>query len=169
MAAGRLARKTAFFRAGVVLAGAAAVVGLLASMGAGGAATTEYIVVDRNSGLAISGYDPIAYFTDRAAMPGKGEFEFRHAGAVWRFRNPGNRAAFAADPAIYMPRFGGYDPVGIGRGVAVPGDPRLWTIVGERLYLFYLPENQTAFALDSARIVVAADRQWPSVQLTLSP
>ena len=33
-------------------------------------------------------------------------------GAIWRFRNEGNRAAFAADPEVYMPRFGGYDPVG---------------------------------------------------------
>ena len=42
-----------------------------------------------------------------------------------------------ADPDVYMPRFGGYDPVGVARGVAVPGDPRLWLIADERLYLFY--------------------------------
>jgi hypothetical protein len=154
---------------GLALATAASAVGILASMRAGGAATTEYVVVDRNSGLAISGFDPLAFFTDGKALPGKGEFEYRYAGAVWRFRNQGNRAAFAADPGIYMPRFGGYDPVGIGRGVAVPGDPRIWVIAGARLYLFYLPENRAAFSTDSERIVVAADRQWPAVQLTLSP
>ena len=88
-----------------------------------GAATTERIVVDRNSGLAISGFDPVAYFTDAKPLPGKGEYEQAVAGAVWRFRSAGNRAAFKADPDVYMPRFGGYDPVGVARGVAVPGNP----------------------------------------------
>ena len=73
-------------------------------------------MVDRNSGLAISGFDPVAYFIDGAASLGKGEFEASFAGAVWRFRNEGNRGAFMADPDIYMPRFGGYDPIGVARG-----------------------------------------------------
>jgi hypothetical protein len=56
-------------------------------------------------------------------------------GAVWRFRNEGNRAAFAEHPEVYLPRFGGYDAVAIARGVSVPGHPLFWTITGERLYL----------------------------------
>src|SRR2546422_3799753 len=76
-----------------------------------GAATTEYVVTDRRTGLAIGGYDPVGYFTEEAPTPGRGEFEYTFAGAVWRFRNAGNRGAFVADPAVYMPRFGGYDPV----------------------------------------------------------
>ena len=82
---------------------------------------------------------------------GKGEFEYRHAGAVWRFRNAGNLSAFAADPDVYMPRFGGYDPVAIGRGVAAAGDPRIWMIAGERLYLFQSAESKAIFAADSER------------------
>ena len=108
------------------------------------AATTEQIVVDRHSGLAISGFDPVAYFIDGTAVPGKDEFEHTFAGVVWRFRNEGNRAAFVADPELYMPRFGGYDPVAVARGVAVPGDPRLWLMSDERLYLFYSPEARDA-------------------------
>ena len=100
------------------------------------AATTEQLVVDRNSGLAINGFDPVAYFIDGVASLGKGDFEASFAGAVWRFRNEGNRGAFVADPEIYMPRYGGYDPIGVARGVAVAGDPRLWTLAGARLYLF---------------------------------
>jgi hypothetical protein len=134
-----------------------------------GAATTEHVVVDRNTGLAIGGFDPVAYFTEGAPALGRGEFELRHAGAVWRFRNPGNRAAFAADPDIYMPRFGGYDPVGIGRGVTIPGDPRLWQMAGERLFLFHSPENRAAFAADSGRAVDVAEKEWPKVQRILSP
>ena len=133
------------------------------------AATTEYLVVDRNSGLAISGFDPVAYFIDGVASLGKGDFEASFAGAVWRFRNEGNRGAFMADPDIYMPRFGGYDPIGVARGVAVAGDPRLWTLSGERLYLFSTPEGRDLFASDAERVIATAERKWPSVKLTLSP
>jgi hypothetical protein len=134
-----------------------------------GAATTERVVVDRNSGLAISGFDPVAYFTDAQALPGKGEFEQAVDGAVWRFRSLGNRAAFKADPAVYMPRFGGYDPVGVARGVAVPGNPRLWVISEERLYLFYSEQTRTEFTDDSEGTITSADRIWPSVLLKLVP
>jgi hypothetical protein len=133
------------------------------------AATTERVVVDRNTGLAISGFDPVAYFIDGEARAGKGDFEYRFAGAVWRFRNEGNLGAFAADPEIYLPRFGGYDPVGIARAVGVPGDPRLWLISGERLYFFYTPAARAAFAADAEGVIATADRNWPSVQQTLSP
>ena len=133
------------------------------------AATTEHIVADRNSGLAIHGFDPVGYFTEGAPTLGKGEFEYRHAGVVWRFRNAGNRGAFAADPDVYMPRYGGYDPVGVGRGVPVAGDPRHWLIVEQRLYLFQSPENKAIFAVDRERAVAAADEHWPIVLRTLAP
>jgi hypothetical protein len=151
----------------LVLAAAVAVgLGLARPMDA---ATSEQVVVDRNSGLAISGFDPVAYFTDAQALPGKGEFEQVVAGVAWRFRSEGNSAAFKADPDVYTPRFGGYDPVDIARGVAVPGNPRLWVISGERLYLFYSAETKEEFAADNDRIVTTADRAWPSVSRKLVP
>src|SRR5882672_1596710 len=101
------------------------------------ASTTERVVVDRHTGLALYGVDPVAYFTDGTPVAGREEFEYRFVGAIWRFDNEGNRAAFAADPDVYMPQYGGYDPVGIGRGLATPGFPALWVVFGERLYLFY--------------------------------
>ena len=57
-------------------------------------------------------------------MAGNPELELRYGGAAWRFCNVGNRAAFAAQPEVYMPQFGGYDPVGVARGVAVAGKSR---------------------------------------------
>src|SRR5580692_1174299 len=103
----RRQRKLRICRPGAGLVLAAAVAVGLGLAGPIGAATTERIVVDRNSGLAISGFDPVAYFTDAQALQGKGEFEQTVAGAVWRFRSAGNSAAFMADPDVYMPRFGG--------------------------------------------------------------
>jgi hypothetical protein len=133
------------------------------------AATTERIVTDHNSGLAIYGFDPVAYFVDGMAMPGRVGLEYRFDGAVWRFRNAGNRAAFIADPEVYRPRYGGYDPVAVARGVAVASDPRYWLIVGEQLYLFRDNATLRAFAADIAGIVAAADRSWPQVLSTLAP
>ena len=131
------------------------------------AATTERIVNDRHTGLAIDGYDPVAYFTDGAPTPGLPEFEHRLSGVVWRFRNQGDRAAFVQDPEVYMPAFGGYDPVALARGVAVTGNPTVWLISGDRLFLFYSLEDRAAFAADPERATAEAEARWPDVSSTL--
>jgi YHS domain-containing protein len=133
------------------------------------AATTERIVADPRRGLALSGFDPVAYFTDSKPMLGRGEIEYAFAGVTWRFRNEGNRAAFAEHPEIYTPTFGGYDPVAVARGVAAPGHPQIWAIVGERLYLFYNLEARNAFAADPDSVIAMAEKRWPAVVRTLVP
>lgn len=132
------------------------------------AATTERVVVDRHTGLAIYGIDPVAYFTDRKPVPGSGDFEYRHAGAIWRFVNEGNRAAFVADPSVYMPRYGGYDPVGIGRGVSTPGFPDLWVVFDERLYLFYTANARKIFMESPTSAIAAASARWADVKSDLT-
>jgi YHS domain-containing protein len=122
------------------------------------------LVVNQATGLAISGFDPVAYFTETKAESGRAEFELSADGAVWRFRNEGNRAAFAKHPEVYRPAFGGYDPVAIGRERAVPGHPLFWTISGERLYLFYTEDDRSEFLADPARVLMAAERKWPAVE-----
>src|SRR5579885_1986663 len=82
----------------------------------------ERIVVDWHSGLAIDGYDPVAFFTEGKPVAGSADFELRYVNVIWRFSNPGNRAAFAAAPDVYMPQYGGYDPLGVARGLAVAGN-----------------------------------------------
>jgi YHS domain-containing protein len=133
------------------------------------AATTERIVVDWHTGLAIGGYDPVAFFTDGKPLAGSPDFELRYGGAVWRFCNVGNREAFAARPDVYMPKFGGYDPVGVARGVAVAGNPDLWVVTGERLFLFYDRARLEKFTADPERVIAAAERKWPDVSRALSP
>jgi hypothetical protein len=130
---------------------------------------TERIVVDRFTGLAIGGYDPVAFYTDAKPVPGSPDFELPYGGAVWRFANFGNRAAFAARPDVYMPRFGGYDPVGVAHGVAVAGRADIWLINGGRLFLFYDSHRLDSFAADPERIADTAERRWPAVLSTLSP
>lgn len=142
---------------------------LLASPPAAIAATTEQLVLDWHTGLAIGGYDPVTFFTDGKPMAGSANFELRYGGAIWRFRNVGNRDAFAAQPDIYMPKFGGYDPIGVTRGVAVAGNPNVWLITGDRLYLFYDRTRLEKFVTDADRLSAEAERKWPDVKRALSP
>jgi hypothetical protein len=131
------------------------------------AATADRIEVNPHTGLAISGFDPVAYFTDGKPRFGKPEWELSLKGAVWRFANSGNRAAFATHPDVYMPRFGGYDPVAVARGASVPGHPLFWAVMSERLYLFYSPEARVVFLADPGRIIDTAERRWPAVARTI--
>jgi YHS domain-containing protein len=131
------------------------------------AGTEDRIVVNSNTGLAISGFDPVAYFTEGTAAIGRPETELNLAGTIWRFRNEGNRAAFADHPEVYTPGFGGYDPVAIARGTSVPGHPQFWAVTGGRLYLFYSDAARAAFVADPGRLIEAAERKWPDVARTI--
>jgi hypothetical protein len=132
------------------------------------AAASEWIVVDAHTGLAISGFDPVAYFTDAKPKYGRPNLELRLDATVWRFQNEGNRAAFAEHPEVYTPRFGGYDPVAVARGNSVPGHPLFWAVTGERLYFFYNAEARAAFLADPGRILETAERKWPEVARTIA-
>jgi YHS domain-containing protein len=126
------------------------------------------IVVNAQTGLALSGYDPVAYFTESKPKQGRAEMEWSRDGVVWRFANEGNKAAFGDNPDVYTPRFGGYDPVAVARGVSVPGHPLFWAVIGERLYLFYDDAARAAFVADPGRIIETAERRWPEVVRTVS-
>ncbi|MDE2380126.1 YHS domain-containing (seleno)protein [Bradyrhizobium sp.] len=132
------------------------------------AATTERVVVNRFSGVAIEGFDPLAYFIDGKPAQGSAEFEASQAGAVWRFQNEGNRASFLAHPEVYGPQFGGYDPTDVARGIAVAGNPRFFAISAQRLYLFSLEANRDAFAANPGRFLDEARKRWPALQDGLS-
>jgi hypothetical protein len=131
------------------------------------AADDDRIVVNPDSGLAISGFDPVAYFTEGKPVTGSPDLELSQSGTVWRFRNEGNRAAFSAHPEVYTPQFGGYDPVAIMRGASVPGHPLIWALAGERLYLFYNDKARAEFLVDPGRVIDSAVRKWPAVARTI--
>lgn len=132
------------------------------------ASTTERVVVNRFSGIAIEGFDPVAYFVQGRAVRGVEDFEAAEEGAVWRFHNEGNRASFVAHPQIYRPQFGGYDPIDVARGVTFAGNPRFWVISGDRLYLFGLEANRDAFAANPAHFLEQANARWPGLLQNLA-
>lgn len=143
------------------------VVGLFAALGATwpvAAATTERIVVNRFTGIAIEGFDPVAYFVEGRPVRGVAEFEASQGGVVWRFRNEGNRASFLAHPEIYGPQFGGYDPTAVARGVTVAGNPRFFVIAGQRLYLFNREADRDAFAAAPEGYLREARNHWAALR-----
>jgi hypothetical protein len=156
--------ETAFRRGIALIALLAASVWVLAAQ----ATTTERVVVNRYSGLAIEGFDPVAYFVDAQPVLGLEDFEAAEAGAVWRFHNEGNRASFIAHPDVYGPQFGGYDPIDVARGVTFASNPRFWLIAGQRLYLFGREESRDAFAADPARFLREANARWPALEQGLA-
>ena len=151
------------------------VLGLLAGLGVTVAVgslargqTTERVITNRYSGLAIGGYDVLAYFIDARPELGLPDFEAAQGGAVWRFRNEGNRASFVAHPEIYGPQFGGYDPVDLARGITVAGSPLFWLVWGDRLYLFGHEDARDAFAVNPAPYQKEAKARWPSLEEQLA-
>jgi hypothetical protein len=151
-----------------LFASVAVIFTLIALNQAAQGSTTERIVVNRYSGLAIEGFDPVAYFTDAQPVLGVADFEAAEAGAVWRFHNASNRDAFAAHPEIYGPQFGGYDPIDVARGVAYAGNPRFFVVTGQRLYLFGREESRNAFAANPAKFLKDARARWPGLEKTLA-
>ena len=131
------------------------------------AAALDPVSVDPHDGIAIHGFDPVSYFASDQARQGRPDLEYTFQGATWRFSNDGNRAAFVDHPDVYAPRFGGYDPVAIARGVLVAGNPLIWIINGERLYFFYDDSARAEFAAAPVRIAETAQRRWPDVRRTL--
>ena len=74
-------------------------------------------------GIAIRGYDPVAYFRDGGPRPGKPEFSVSHGGATWRFASAEHKALFEADPQRYLPAYGGFCAYGTSRGYLVKIEP----------------------------------------------
>ena len=59
-------------------------------------------------GVAIKGYDTVAYHTEGRAVKGKSKFSHKWNDAKWYFSRAENRDLFTADPERYAPQYGGY-------------------------------------------------------------
>ena len=88
--------------------------------------------------LSISGYDPVAYFTDGRPVQGKAEFEYVWRKLRWRFASGEHRDLFIKDPQRYAPQYDGYCAMGAADQAAAHKDtvdPEAWAIVDGKLYL----------------------------------
>ncbi|MCB1462998.1 MAG: YHS domain-containing protein [Nitratireductor sp.] len=114
-------------------------------------------------GVAINGYDPVAYFTENKPVEGSAAITTTWNGATWRFASAANRDAFVADPEKYAPQYGGYCAWAVSNGYTAGTDPRAFSISGGKLYLNYSRSVQARWAKDISGNVSKADANWPGV------
>jgi YHS domain-containing protein len=115
------------------------------------------------SRVAVSGYDPVAYFTDGRPVRGTTQFRMTHNGYEYRFASAEHLAAFRANPARYTPQYGGYCAWAVSQGYTASADPTNWRIVDGKLYLNYNDEVQRRWESDIAGHIRSANANWPSV------
>ena len=115
------------------------------------------------SNKAVSGYDPVAYFTEGKPVKGRGEFKLAFEGADWFFASRANLELFKADPEKYAPQFGGYCAYAVGIGQTAKGNPKNWDIVEGKLYLNYNRKFQKIWNNDQASYIERGNANWPSV------
>ena len=123
----------------------------------------QQAAVFSEAGLAIRGYDPVAYFVLGEATPGVAEYEADWNGAVWRFASAEHRDRFLADPEDYAPQYGGYCAWAVSRGYTASIDPNAWTIHGGALYLNYNQSVHRRWGRDITGNIARAEAHWPGV------
>lgn len=119
------------------------------------------------TGVAIEGYDPVSFFTEGEPQRGSAQHEFFWAGRPWYFANAANRDVFMRAPEVYAPRLGGHCAMSLSRGYLSEGDPRLYAVHGQRLYLFYSVGNREAFLLAPAETSAQAEARWVELRADL--
>jgi YHS domain-containing protein len=131
-----------------------------------GAATPARAIepVFSDDGLAIRGYDPVAYFAEQRPVPGQAEFSLDWMGATWRFASAANRDAFAAEPERYAPQYGGYCAYAVSQGYTASIDPDAWKVVDDKLYLNYSKSVQRRWQRDIPGHIAKGDQNWPKLK-----
>jgi enamine deaminase RidA (YjgF/YER057c/UK114 family) len=117
--------------------------------------------------LSISGYDPVAYFTDGRPIQGKSEFEYLWHELRWRFANASHRDLFVKDPEHYAPQYDGYCALGASRDSAAHKDtvdPEAWAIVNGKLYLTHSRHALNAWRKDATEHIEHGDHAWAEVK-----
>lgn len=118
-------------------------------------------------GLAIQGYDPVAYFAQSKAQKGNAKFQFAYEGAVYLFSSQNNLDTFKQNPQKYEPQYGGWCAYAMGAsGDKVEVDPETFKIVSGKLYLFYhswINNTLLKWNDDESHLLPDADKNWKSI------
>ncbi len=146
--------RNALFSAGLALA-------VIPAAGQIAQAETEVNIVE---GYAVHGYDVVAYFTQDKPVIGDDRFTAKHDGATYRFSSAENRDKFAADPARFAPKYGGYCAFGAAMGRKFDGDPNAWKIVDGALYLNLNKKVQARWKENIPGFIKGSDNNWPLIR-----
>ncbi|MEP7147536.1 MAG: YHS domain-containing (seleno)protein [Acidobacteriota bacterium] len=115
--------------------------------------------MDEN-GVALRGFDAVAYFAVENAVKGDGKYEYVWKGAKWLFSTEENMRKFQANPDMYAPQFGGYCSYAVSKGYTANGDPEAWKIVKGKLYLNYSPEVKKLWEQDQDTRISDGVTNW---------
>ena len=113
--------------------------------------------------IALSGYDPVAYFTVGYAARGNQEYFYAWGDTLYQFATPAHRALFIAQPDRYAPQFSGYCALGVAEGYKVDADPEAWAIVNDRLYLTYNMRGREKLLADPVTAIAGAEAGWKAL------
>jgi len=158
--------RTGMFRSAVFSASCA----LAAFAAAGSASAGDAVNTGYFGGIAIMGYDTVAYFTDGKAVKGSEKYSYEWLGTPWHFASQEHKDMFMREPAKYTPQYGGYcaGEVALNESVTVNVDPEAFRIIDGKLYLVYDEGNAEAFAGHAADLVPKGDAKWPIVEAKLA-
>ena len=120
-----------------------------------------------DNGIAIKGYDPVAYLTQNKAVKGNKELAVSHQGIVYYFSSAANKETFKANPFKYEPQYGGWCAFAMGdNGEKVSVDPETFKILNGKLYLFYnkyFTNTLKSWNKNEAVLNKNADLNWPKL------
>lgn len=124
------------------------------------AASKPVAALNVDDGVALHGYDPVAYFTDNKPIKGSKDFAYRWQGAEWRFASAAHRDSFAAAPEKYAPQYGGYCAYAVSQGGTADIDPDEFAVVNDKLYLNNNFIAQSLWDQDRKGHIVKGDGNW---------
>lgn len=126
-------------------------------------AQTKTLLNLDSAGVAIHGYDPVAFFTDGKPVKGDPKYASKRDGAVYLFGSKEHKDLFNAEPAKYEPMFGGYCAYGVSRNRLVEIDVNAFQIVNGKLVLQYSTGVREDFNQDQAGNLAKAEARWPGL------
>lgn len=117
--------------------------------------------VFETSGIAVNGYDMVAFFTDSTPVKGNKYFSYQWKGVFWLFATKQHLNLFSEDPGKYAPQFGGYCAYGMSEGHKAPTQVDTWTIIDGKLYFNYNKDVKELWNKHTAEKIQKAEENWP--------
>jgi hypothetical protein len=114
--------------------------------------------------VALSGYDPVSYFTEDRPEKGSAEFSADFDDTTYRFKSAEHRAMFVADPERYAPQYDGYCAITVSRGAKAEPDPEAWAIADGKLFVFMSKRGVPLFQQQTASILSKANETWRTLR-----
>ena len=131
---------------------------------ASGAAAPAFAQDYSHSTPGLSGYDPVAYFTDGKPVRGSGFHVAVVDGVTYAFASAEHQKMFEANPQKYLPAYGGYCAYGLGVGKKFVADPEVWRIVEGKLYLNLDKGIQQKWEKDIPGFIKKGDSNWVTMK-----